>query len=178
MSAAPRFPRVARLVLSSALITLVSSMSACVLPIAPEFQDPPTSLNYAPVFQTTDPELGAIVTNPMFEVTVTDPNVGDDLYYRWIADFPPFSENTRILLPETKVPHPVNGNLQSADLMIKPDCVLNNLAKLPRHQIMVVVADRPFAPAQLEPTQAIDLTRVPKVAGEVIATWTLEMECK
>jgi hypothetical protein len=178
MSATPRFSRVARLVLSSALITLVPQMSACVLPIGPEFQDPPTSENFAPFFRTVAPDIGSIVMDPMFDVTVTDPNVGDDLYYRWMADFPPYSDNTRTLQATTKVPHSADGTPLFAALTMKPDCKLYNLAKLPQHQILLVVADRPFDPLQPTPTQSVDYTRVPSEGRKVIATWTLQMECK
>jgi hypothetical protein len=177
-SARPRFSRVARMMLRSAVIlALAHSMSACVLPIAPEFQDPPTSPNYAPYFLTTTPPIGSIVTKPSFNVVVSDPNVDDELHFRWIADYPPFSENTRTLL-QSMVPRSASGMRPSADLTIEPDCVVNNLAKQPRHQIMIVVADSAFSPAQMMAGQEVDLTRVPNTAGKVIATWTLEMECK
>jgi hypothetical protein len=176
MSAAPRFSRVARLVLRSALTCLVPLMSACVLPIAPEFQDPPTSQNYAPYFQTVMPDLGSEITVPMFEVTVTDPNVGDDLYVRWIVDYPPYNDNTRPFA-QPKVVHSVDGSPLLQNLTFAPNCVDDNLAKIARHQIMVVVADRDFS-KQL-PMQAVDLTRlVPGDGRKVIGTWVLDMECK
>jgi hypothetical protein len=178
MSAAPRFSRVARLVLSSALITLVPLMSACVLPVAPEFQDPPTTSNYAPYFQAPPiPDLGSEVTTPSFEVLVTDPNIGDDLYARWIVDYPPYSDNTRSFT-QPKVAHRTDGLPLSQDFLFTPNCVDNSLAKLARHQIMLVVADRDFSKQMPGSVQAVDLTRIPVEGRKVIGTWTLDMECK
>ncbi len=181
MSAGPRFSRVARLVLRCTSLTCVlASMSACVLPIAPEFQDPPTSANYAPYFQTVMPDLGSEITQPSFDVVVTDPNIGDSLYARWIVDYPPYGDNTRLFNQPKVAPNP-DGTPLLHDYVFKPTCVLN-LAKIARHQIMLVVADRDFA-EQL-PMQAYDLTRLVAPAGggpsegrEVIGTWTLDMEC-
>jgi hypothetical protein len=178
MSVRPRFLRVARMMLRFATILALPSMSACVLPIAPEFQDPPSPLNGAPVFQFEDPPIGSVVTKPSFTVVVTDPNVTDDLYYRWIADFPPFTENTRTLLPVTKLQHSADGTPLSQDLTIQPDCINDNLAKLASHQVMLVVADRPFLPAQSMPGQPVDFARVPAGAGVRVGVWTLNMECK
>jgi hypothetical protein len=152
-------------------------MSACVLPIAPEFQDSPTSSNYAPYFQPTTiiPDLGAEVTVPSFEVTVTDPNIGDSLYARWIVDYPPYSDNTRSFT-QPKVAPNGDGTPLLHDYLFTPNCIDNSLAKIARHQVMLVVADRDFA-KQL-PMQAVDLTRIPMEGREVIGTWTLDMECK
>jgi hypothetical protein len=106
MTAAPRLPRVARMLLCSWSRTLsicaLLLMSACVLPIGPDFQDPLSSPNYAPYFVDTLPVAGSIVTAtstvPLFRVTVQDPNGGDNLQVRWIADYPPFTDNTRVIL--------------------------------------------------------------------------------
>src|SRR4051812_34931695 len=117
MTATPRPARLARMLLALGVqVFAVSFMSGCVVPVTPAFQDPPASQNYAPVFLNVDPEIGAVVTRSAFLVTVTDPNVGDDLYVRWIADYPPYSNNTRTLLPTTKVTHSADGKPLSRDL--------------------------------------------------------------
>ena len=163
MRATPRFSRVARLVLMlkrSALLTcLVSLMSACVLPIAPEFQDPPASENFSPFFQTVSPDLGFEAVIPSFEVVVTDPNLGDDLYARWIVDYPPYSDNTRIFT-QPKVTHTATGKPLLQDFSFAPSCVDNNLAKIARHQIMIVVADRDFS-KQLNDERHVDFRLPP-----------------
>jgi hypothetical protein len=185
VSARPRLSSVARRMLCSAgiilpLLSTTLPMSACVLPVAPEFQDPPTSANSPPFFITTDPEIGFVVTKAKasFTVTVSDLNVEDDLSYRWIADYPPYTDNTRRLSDDGTISHSADGKTLQQDISVTPDCVSNMLAKTPRHQIMVIVADRKFEPLQATPTQPIDFARVPTGAGKVIATWTLELECK
>jgi hypothetical protein len=153
---------------------VLSLMSACVLPLAPDFQDPPASANYAPEIIDFEPAIGSVVTSPNFRVTVSDPNVGDTLFVRWIADYPPHSDNTQVLL-DIMVPPSADGTKLAKDVPVKPDCVLNSLAKIQRHQIMVVVADRDFLPPQ---PPMNDLTMILKPGREIVATWTLEMECK
>jgi hypothetical protein len=156
---------------------VLSLMSACVLPLAPDFQDPPASANYAPFFFNVEPPIGSVVQTNSFLVTVSDPNVGDDLTVRWIADFPPHTDNTRVLLTHL-VSHSADGTPLVHDDMVMPDCVIDSLAKIQRHQIMVVVADRGFLPPQVPGSKEIDVARIPDVGRKVVATWTLEMECK
>ncbi|HVU53393.1 MAG TPA: hypothetical protein VHL80_22065 [Polyangia bacterium] len=160
-------------------------MSACVLPLAPEFQDPPSSANIAPSFTDVVPPIGMIVDGtqdhvPTFTVSVTDMNVGDDLHVRFLADFPPFTANTRTLMRDTPIAHRSDGRPILQDVSETPDCTLDSLAKIPQHQIMAIVADRPFddtaPPAGMTP----DLTKLldPEGMGKkTIATWTLNLEC-
>ncbi len=162
---------------TAALLALPITMSACVLPIAPEFQDPPASKNYAPVFLNVQPDIGSIVTvaSLPFIATVTDPNVGDDLRARWIVDYPPYTSDTRTSSTMTAT-HTADGTPLLHDFRYAPDCIVDNLAKIQRHQVMVVVADRDFATQAQGP---IDLTKLQDAdGGKVIATWTLDMECK
>src|SRR5262245_28993773 len=86
----------ARLLLHSArrvslLFALSSFMSACIIPVAPEFQDPPGAPNSPPQILNPNPTWGAeVAATPdqpaKFEITVTDVNTGDDLYLEWIVD--------------------------------------------------------------------------------------------
>jgi|GEM_PF-1937723 hypothetical protein len=180
MTAAPRPPSVARMLLCISSRTLsicaLLLMSACVLPIGPDFQDPLSSPNYAPYFVDTLPVAGSIVTAtdtvPQFRVTVQDPNVGDDLEVRWIADYPPFTENTRVILT-TPLPHP--GVPQPQDATVTPNCTLDSLAKIPSHQLYVVVADRPF----LDPVagKPVDVEALPPDGRKDSRSWTLNLDC-
>ena len=63
----------------------------------------------------------------MFRVTVDDPNVADDLYLRWIADFPPFDEDSRRLGDDIKLSPPAPGTLRP-DAVLNVDCTLHALA--------------------------------------------------
>jgi hypothetical protein len=175
MTAEARAPRVARMLLRSGSSCALIVMSACVLPIAPEFQDPPASENYAPVFIDTEPPAGSIVTaSPMltFTVVVSDPNVGDDLQVRWIADFPPLTDNTSVMAT-TPIPHAAGATVSSHETSIQPNCALHHLARIPSHQIMAVVADRPF----LDPGTPIDFERLPPDGLKDSRSWILNLDC-
>ena len=153
-------------------------MSACILPLAPEFQDPPASQNFSPIITDSLPPLGSIVTKvgnvtPMFRVTISDPNLGDDLHVRWLADYPPASSNTRTIQEDLTIPHPVNGQPLHQDVSVPVDCALETLAPIAQHQVEVVVADRPFP---LQPTGG-DLTSVPLPGLSVVGSWTLILNC-
>jgi hypothetical protein len=181
MTANARFCRVARAMLRICRITaLLLPMSACVLPIAPEFQDPPATPNYAPVFLAVEPPIGTIVKlaatdQALFTVTVSDPNAADDLYVRFIVDYPPYSVSNTRTTDKQPVQHRDDGKILNMDVPFEPSCTSPGLAVgLPRHQIMAVLADRPF----VKPPPPADLTRVVEPGKTVIATWTLELECK
>ena len=185
MTVTTRKVRVARMLLRSAVICSVSVMSACVLPIAPEFQDPPAAANFSPVITDAVPLIGMIVDGtparvPTFTVSVTDPNLGDDLHVRFLADFPPATANTRTLVKDTLIAHSTNGKPLLQDVSATPSCTTDNLAKIPQHQIMAIVADRPFDNSPPPAGMAPDLTKLidPDRQGKkVIATWTLNLEC-
>jgi len=71
-----------------------------------------------------------------------------------------------------------DGLPQLAPSMIAPDCGTDNLAKLTSHRIMVIVADRAFDDPTNPDTGEIDLGRVKDDGKKVVASWTLDMECK
>jgi hypothetical protein len=160
-------------------------MSACVLPIAPEFQDPPAAANVAPSFTDVVPPIGMIVDGtptrvPVFTVSVTDMNLGDNLHVRFLADFPPFTANTRTLMKDTEIAHRTDGRPILQDVSETPNCTVDSLAKIPQHQIMAIVADRPFDDSPPPAGMTADLTKLLDPAGDgrkTIATWTLNLEC-
>jgi hypothetical protein len=136
MTAPRRCPCVARMLLRSGQLCLLLAMSACVLPIAPEFQDPPAAANYAPFFQFVDPPLGTRVTAAPDKVTtftlqISDPNLGDNLHVRFISDFPPFTSNTRVLEPDLTIPHRADGMPLSQSVTEMIGCQLSTLSTLP-----------------------------------------------
>lgn len=152
-------------------------MSACILPLAPEFQDPPASENFAPHITDSSPPLGSLVvktgtTAPVFRVTVTDPNLGDDLFVRWVADYPRISSNTR-LLGSQMVPRSTNGQPLRQDVSVTVDCALDNLAPIAQHQVLVIVADREFP----VPPPENDLTIVAPPGQSVVGSWILDLNC-
>jgi hypothetical protein len=170
----------ARPLLRLGAICLAVAVQGCVLPIGPQFQDPPAAQNYDPVILDSDPDRGAFVTTPAssytFRVTVQDPNVTDDVHVRFVADYLPLSENTRQLHDET-VHHSVDGRLLSKDVTYTVRCT-DKLANLPTHQITAIVADRPFVEVDSLPGQPFNPGQLPPGAGSISVTWTLGLECK
>lgn len=143
---------------------------------------PASSVNLSPVITDTAPTRGMIVDGtaapPTFTVSVTDPNLGDDLHVRFLADFPPDTANTRALMRDMLINHRSDGKPILQDVSETPSCVVDNLAKIPQHQIMAIVADRPFDDSSPPAGMPADLTKLADPDGhEVIATWTLDLEC-
>ncbi|HVR63445.1 MAG TPA: hypothetical protein VMU50_16205 [Polyangia bacterium] len=169
------------------VIVLLSSVlnSGCVVPVGPQFQDPPAAQNFAPTITDSSPVDGYIVftkTDPnasaTFRVTFSDPNLSDTLYVRWLADYPPFSANSRILSsPAPLAPSQTATTPQKQETSVTVDCNVSNLAlTLTQHQIMVIIADRDFLTNNQ--TQDHRLTALPEDAGYVEAHWMLNLECK
>jgi hypothetical protein len=169
------------MLLRSGQLCLLLAMSACVLPIAPEFQDPPAAANYAPFFQDSFPPLGSRVTaapdkTTMFGLTISDPNLGDDLHVRFISDYPPFTSNTRVLEPDLVIPHLAGGMPLSQSVSEIIGCKRSALSNLPSHQIMAIVADRGFLESPPAPA-ATDLGLLPSGGLKAVAVWILDQEC-
>jgi hypothetical protein len=179
MGAARDSLRLARLLLEStqtlALAISLVAMSACVIPLAPEFQDPPAAQNYPPVIVQSSPSVAmTVVAQGMpperaFKVSVRDLNLTDDLYVRWVAD--PYSANTRGL-NTTNEPIPKPGG-ETVDVEITVSCGSSFLAPgIPEHTILAIVADRKFN------TSSTVLSDLQDRAGyAVTAVWTLQLMC-
>lgn len=158
-----------------ALLASVSSMSACVVPVAPNFQDPVSQPNIAPSIVSANPDFGSfvpILISQDFTVTVTDQNVGDTLYYQWVIDYPPFStSNTRPLSVQTIQP-PTDGKQQKVTKSQSMNCGLNPAPNLAVHQLELIIADREFD--QSNPKVLDAATGVGLVAR---ANWTFQISC-
>jgi hypothetical protein len=132
--------------LALVVLGLPTLTSGCVLPIGPEFQDPPASQNFGPFFLATFPPAGQIVSAvpnpPTFSVTVQDPNVGDDLQLLWLGDFPPASANTKLLRLD-EINHSTSGTLLAEERHLQPDCK-DFAPGATVHQLTVIVTDGQF----------------------------------
>jgi hypothetical protein len=114
--------------------------------------------------------------SPTFRITITDPNVTDDLYVWWIVDYPPYSmTDTRPYGSPLPVMHSMDGTALSVDKTFTPNCAAENLSARMTHLIFVVVADRPFqTPVGAMP----DLTLLTDPAGlKDEASWFWEHQC-
>jgi hypothetical protein len=158
-----------------ALLASISSMSACVVPLAPSFQDPPGEPNVAPyIVSSANQDFGTFFQIPPaglpVAVTVSDQNAGDDLHYRWVIDYPPFSTtNTR---PQTDV------TIMAPVVIAQPlsfvvSCALNPAPNLAVHQLELIVADRPFDKTN---TKVLDAVTEDGLVAH--ANWTFQISCQ
>jgi hypothetical protein len=155
-------------------------MSACIVPDAPQFQDPPDPPQSVPYISSATPALGSFVPIPSgkahFAVQVTDPDTTVTLHYRWVFDYPPFSSTTRPI-PESTMPTSVNGTPFAFDL----GCLTINPASGSNSSVNfeLIVADRQFLeqpPPGTDPNHILDLTD-PAGGHVVIASWSVLMPC-
>jgi hypothetical protein len=165
--------RLARLLLlsdpkRSALVLLLMSMSmsACIIPLGPEFRDPPGSPNASPIISSPRPEIGWVSTQSTFEISVEDPNVEDTLYLRWIVDYPPFTLGTTVVLPIERIDPALDGRPRPEPELRNKTFACVGVRPLPTHQIMVIVSDREFL------TGEFVVAAVPEGARTATATWT------
>jgi hypothetical protein len=122
--------------------------TGCVLPIGPDFQNPPQAPNYPPSFQLFDPYQETAVSElPQdFYVLLQDPNPLDTLHVRWAIDYPPYVQSrSRLVVDEqTLLPtalRQVTYPLASCDIFKQGS----------EHQLVVIVSDRPFTEIGLLP---------------------------
>lgn len=145
----------------------------CVLPIAPEFEE---ERNQPPFVIEALPAVGTVVTdlNARFTVTVEDPNRNDTLFARWLIDYPPFSPEVSRSYTPPSLPSPGLPNRHS--IAFQPSCSMHNLSpSLTRHQLILVVADRPFIEPPAETPPALrHLDETPKDAFAVRLAWTFD----
>jgi len=161
--------RLARLLLQFAMKVLLlsavtSSMPACIIPVAPDFQDPDGFPNAAPEIVSEMPKAGSMVSAtpsmlPLFVIRVIDVNE-DLLNIRWIVDGrPAFSQQPQ-----------VRGSTDPAMVMQTIHCYDVD-ATVSLHPVRVVVADRPFVEGSSDP-MAIESPGKPAHDD-----WWLTLEC-
>jgi hypothetical protein len=155
------------------LLLAAALVPACVVPLGPDFQNPPAAENSPPLLLSESPLFGSETTTSTFRVTVTDPNGGDDLYIRWVSDYPPISAMSRALFaPVTIIPHRADGVQQYTPIEMTVDCVRDFLPRgITRHQIQVLVGDADFAP------ESTELSLLKNQSHAVYNSWVLDRQC-
>jgi hypothetical protein len=144
------------------VVLLLAATPACVIPVAPDFQDPVGSKNSPPYIYASDPFAGSTVSDPnTISVTPADADLTDQLHIRWIADY--MTRNQRFIDFDDTPPN--NGQERRFPVGPSFDCSQQVVA-LPSHVIMVVVADQDFAPG------ALDWTETKGGSTPAIRTWT------
>jgi hypothetical protein len=130
------------------LLAVSSSTPACVVPVSPEFQDPPGTLNAAPEISNPKPFPGPVAgtTEQTFSFNVSDPNGGSPLYMRWLSDFVPFSgiASRKIIPMMVTVSPSADGSIKNVLIEQKVQCSDVYGEQTSTHQIIAAVSDRPY----------------------------------
>jgi len=163
-------------------------MSACIIPVAPNFQDQPSVPNSPPYLSGYQPKPpGEIYTilpdkpgddpQATFSANVSDIN-GDTLQYLWVLDYPPFKNGV------TKLGN--QGNITSPDGLATyapiPFLVTCNFVGRPSdgtHQLELIVADRALSTSPtLTADNVLDTLEDPNDGGFVVrANWLINISC-
>ncbi len=151
-------------------------MFACVIPVAPDFQDPLTAANSPPSIIDSNQTFGSVVfvaPSLTFTIQVVDPNVNDTLFVRWVVDYPPFQSSTANF--DYSYPPPATGTEHAESPNLPIDCS-NGFATLTTPQeFEVFVADRRFLQRSTATNNRLDLV---ETGGYVArANWTLIFQC-
>ena len=164
----------ARLLLSPSrkalLVSLLFASSACIIPVVPEFVEPPAAQNFPPQILNPMPAFGIVSGNRpdnSFSAVLLEINPGDSLHVRWIADIRPDGSTNRSLGRDQDVVPRADGEALEVPTMVEVTCEGDFLAKtIEIHTIHLLVGDRDFAndsdPRRLDNGQA---------AVEAIWTW-------
>lgn len=139
----PRDARARILLLWLAWIAVSSLAPGCVVPLAPEFEDPPKAGNSPPylVKSVPLPETSQMA-DVDFYVTVMDPNPRDRLYVRWVSDYPPYQQSTSKLLESREITSSPMGS--SVMYQVPTNCENFKSIPNPPHRLVVIISDRPF----------------------------------
>jgi hypothetical protein len=160
------------------LVVLGASLLAggCVIPVAPQFDDP--EINYPPFVADSKPSVGEIFTpgtTPLdrdISVTLSDQNLNDNLYIRWLIDYP--SKDTSVSHLLRQVVYPPSGMAVRSTVRIQPVC--EAIPTTPgQHRLVLSVSDRPYLDAlsgeDVDPEAPLDST--PELANRIRAVWIL-----
>lgn len=129
----------------SAASTLAVLLGGCVVPIAPQFDD---EANSPPYVESSSPAVGDIITlrtrteQREISATLSDQNLTDSLYVRWLIDYP--SGDSGRTLTEM--------NLAGAKAPARPSLPFVVSCSFPGggtlapglHRLVMSVSDRPF----------------------------------
>ncbi|HXU82719.1 MAG TPA: hypothetical protein VN914_15055 [Polyangia bacterium] len=158
------------------MVLLAALAGGCVIPVGPQFDKPET--NYPPYVVTSTPTVGEIFTPSTAEdgrqitATISDQNLHDNLFIRFLVDYPGTDTSLPHLLLGFEIPP--SGAAERSPVHIQPSCQQPKLAMGP-HRLIMVVSDRPFFDALLgqdvDPEAPFD--SVPEEANRIRVLWTL-----
>jgi hypothetical protein len=155
------------------LLLVASTTSACIIPVGPEFQDPPGVPDSPPFLWMESPDEGTTLVSATatFSVTPGDYNLGDTIFVKWITDFPPFVPNN-VTREQTTDPLPpsADGSPIRRAAKFMPTCfkVFTN-PNSSTHRITAAISDREFDGQGLLTTSSLVPPR--------LVIWTWEQSC-
>ena len=158
------------------LLLAASLMPACIIPVGPNWQDPPGARNSPPTTLSVFPPEGSKVVGSangnVFSVTPTDNDVGDNLWVRWITEFPPFIEGVTQVIQTDPIPASTNGAPLAVEKSFTITCPYLS-ASLTTHQIMAAIADAEF----ISSDNPADVLKTKNGVSQHQVVWTLEKAC-
>ena len=170
----PRTVTSPRLAASLAVSALLAG--GCVVPVAPQWDDP--EVNYPPYVVGSDPTVGEIFTpgtsdeNREIAATLSDLNLDDHLFIRWLVDYPTSDTSSPHLL--LAVDYPPTGKPVRSTVHIRPGCQV--IGRGPgTHRLMMSVSDRKYLDAlngdPVDPMAPLD--SVPDDANRIRVMWLI-----
>jgi hypothetical protein len=154
---------------------VASLMPACIIPVGPEWQDPPGRRNSPPTVLSAFPMEGSTVVGltdgNMFRVTPTDSDVGDNVFVRWLTEFPGFMQGTTMIVQTDHILPGADGTaLQEVSLIVT---CLQLSANRTTHQIYAAVSDSAFVSSD----NPADVLKTKSGVAPQPVVWTLEKAC-
>jgi len=137
------------LLLTGSLAALFGTASGCVVPVGPKWSDPET--NHPPTIASANPAVGTVLGRSAdggssgqveVEVVLADQNTSDNLYLRWIVDYPPYTAGKTVVALETA--QPGGDTIVRTAVIFAPDCASIHSRTLADHRLLLAVSDRPF----------------------------------
>jgi hypothetical protein len=162
----------------TAVVLLLMGLSACVVPVGPEWTDP--ERNSPPRIESALPSIGSVLSVDadadlplLVSVVLADQNSKDKLYVRWIIDYPPFSEEiTRVALTTIL---PGGDTTQRPTLYFAPNCSDHRIAPgFSNHRLLLAASDSPFASDDPNPANP---DAVSDGSFPVEGAWQFKMDC-
>jgi len=151
-------------------------MSGCIIPVAPDFQDPVGSPNYSPYwYREAQPPFGTpfTITGSFYDFTVvaSDPNLTDPLWVQWAIDYPPFRMGVTNAITGMMPVAPTPDGSRSFSLRVSCNLLLMANANS-FHQLEVIVSD---AEPAFHPNGPFN--DVPEGRFAIQGDWTFYLPC-
>ena len=156
----------------------LSGLAGCVVPVGPDWTDPP--VNAPPFIRSANPPIGSLLAadgdagQPLeIGVVLADQNTSDNLYLRWIVDYPPYQDGaTRLALASAL---PGGDSIDRQTVHFAPNCVDDQIANgFTNHRLLLAISDRPFLDAVANPR---NLDAVPDGNFLVEGAWQFTLDC-